>query len=188
MSALTAVVRIGARPPLGGGIEPSHVAHCYGVEWPRFVVYEVRSGGDRGTKWGTNGRTGPALRRLPGAYAPAFESDPSYPLTDLLLATSVEKSTVGDRIEVLDTKAAANYGTSFREKVLEGDVTRGSPAYGRLFEARSQLEAHPYEGALVVGLQAGLAPRARTAIRDNAARLDADVEVLDATSTRRTER
>lgn len=177
MSALTAVVRIGSRPPLGGGIEPSHLAHLYGTDWPRFVLYAVR-----------NGDTGPALDRLPGAYVPAFDAERPAPLTDLLLAAAPEGSAIGDRIATLDTKARANYGTCFREKVLDSDVARGSPAYGRLFEARSQLESHPYDGAIVVGFHAGIAPTVREAIEDNAARLDADIEILETTSTRRTER
>jgi hypothetical protein len=179
MSALTAVVRIGTRPPLGGGIEPAYVAHLYGVEWPRFVLYEVRS---------TNDAAGPVLDRLSGTYAPAFEGERSYPLTDLVLASAFERSAIGDRIAVLDTKARASYRVSFREKVLDGDVSRGSPGYGRFFEARSLLEAHPYDGAITVGLQPGLAPVVETGLRENAARLDTTVDVLEAGSTRRTER
>jgi len=182
MSALTAVVRLGSRPPLGGGIEPSHVAHLYGSAWPRFVLYEVRSGEDS-----SHGAAGPDLARV-GTYAPALEAGRSYPLTDLLLAIAPEKSAVSDLLGVLDTKATANYGTSFREKVLRGDVSRGSPAYGRFFEARSQLEAHPYEGVLVVGFHVGVGSDVEEEIRDNAARLDAEVELLAPKNPRRHER
>ena len=62
MSALTAVVRIGTRPPLGGGIEPAYVAHLYGVEWPRFVLYEVRSTNERRGRFSTGCRE-PTRRR-----------------------------------------------------------------------------------------------------------------------------
>ena len=105
-----------------------------------------------------------------------------------MLASAFERSAIGDRIAVLDTKARANYGVSFREKVLDGDVSRGSPGYGRFFEARSLLEAHPYDGAITVGLQPGLAPVVETGLRENAARLDTTVDVLEAGSTQRTER
>lgn len=178
MSVLTAVIRIGARPPLGGGIEVSYIAHLYGAEWPRFVLYEVRA----------DDAAGPVLDRLPGTYAPAFEAERSYPLTDLVLASAPGKSAVGDRIGVLDTKARANYGVSFRKKVLGDEVSRGSPGYGRLFEARSLLEAHPYDGAITLCLQPGLAPAVETGLRGNAARLEATIDVLEAGSIRRTER
>jgi hypothetical protein len=202
MSALTAVIHIGSRPPLGSGITPSHVAHCYGTEWPQFVLYEVGpangdgngtdSDGDEDSRTESGsedgGAAGPDLRWLPGAYAPAFEAERSYPLTDLLLAAAPRKSAVGDLLGALDTKARANYGVGFREKVLEADVSRGSPAYGRLFEARSQLEAHPYNGAIVVGTHAGVAPAVSDGLRANAARIDADIEVLEPMSSRRAER
>lgn len=176
MSALTAIVQIGSRPPLGGGIVPAVVCHCYAGGWPRFVAYEVRSDA-----------SGPALDRIPGAYAPEFDNEESYPLTDLLIATRPSGSAAADRIDVLSTKAAANYGWSLREKVFAGDVARGSPGYGRLFEARSQLETHPYEGVIVVSVLPGIEPRIRQAIRANADRLDATVEVLEAGSTRPSE-
>lgn len=184
MSALTAVVRLGSRPPLGGGIEPSHVAHLYGSAWPRFVLYEVRPAD--GSTAGAGG-TGPGLVR-DGTYASAFDADTPSPLTDLLLATAPERSAVSGLLATLDTKARANYDTSFREKIVEGDVSRGSPGYGRLFEARSQLEAHPYDGLVVVSFLAGVAPTVENAIRANAARLDADVEILASGVSRRRKR
>jgi hypothetical protein len=193
MSALTAVVQVGTSPPLGGGIEPEYVAHLYGGEWPRFVLYAIRPAAEATGTIGdateaTGSAAGPVLDRLPGTYAPAFEAERSYPLTDLVLASAPERSAVGGRLAVLDTKARANYGVSFRGKVLDSDVARGSPAYGRLFEARSLLEAHPYEGAIVLALQPGLAPVVEAGLRENAARLDSAIDVLDAGSARRTER
>jgi hypothetical protein len=164
--ALTAVVHLGERPALGGGLDPSHVAHLHEDGVPRFLAYTVAADGD--------------LARVPGAYAPALDADPAYPVTDLLLALRREGSTAGQRLDVLDTKARANYGTGLREKVFDSDVEWGSAGYGRHFEARSQLEAHPYEGAVVVGFHPGVSDAARAAIADNLARLDAETGTFGA--------
>jgi hypothetical protein len=157
VSGLVATLQIGERPPLGGGLRPAVVAHLYGGSLPRFVVHEV---GDDGT-----------MRRVEGAYAPEFDADPAYPVTDLLLATRREGSAAAQRLTVLSRKAAANYGRSFREMVFESAVARGAPGYGRLFEARSQLEAHPYEGVIAVTFLPGVDAVVRTSIADNVARI-----------------
>ena len=94
MTTLVALVHVGETPPLGGGLRPAVVAHLYGGTVPRFVVHEVA---DDGT-----------MERVPGGYAPDFEADPSYPVTDLLLATRRGPSAVAERLDVLDTEARAN--------------------------------------------------------------------------------
>jgi hypothetical protein len=160
--ALTAVLHLGSRPPLGGGLDTSHVVHCHEDGVPRFLAYELAPDG--------------ALERVPGAYAPDLDAEPSYPVTDLLLALRREGSAAGQRLDVLDTKARANYGTGFREKVFDSDVEWGSDGYGRHFEARSQLESHPYEGVVGVGFHAGAGERVRAAVADNLSRLDVEVE------------
>ncbi|WP_276257612.1 hypothetical protein [Haloglomus litoreum] len=158
--ALTAVLHLGARPPLGGGLDTSHVVHCHEDGVPRFLAYELEANGD--------------LSRVPGAYAPDLDADPSYPVTDLLLALRRDGSAAAQRLDVLDTKARANYGAGFRRKVFDSDVEWGSDGYGRHFEARSQLESHPYDGAVVVGFHVGASEAARLAIADNLSRLDAE--------------
>jgi len=156
---LTAVVHVGEPAPLGPGFEPAVVAHLHENGVPRFVAYELDGSGD--------------LERVSGAYAPDPDADPPYPLTDLLLSLYPEGSSVGQRLEVLSTKAEANYGRTIREKVFDSDVVPGSSGYGRHFEARSQLEAHPYEAAVAVGLLPGVSDGLRAAIEANAERLDA---------------
>lgn len=170
MSRLTAVVHVGADPPLGGGIQPAVVAHLYEGGVPRFVAYEVAADG-----------TGPPrLRSIDGAYAPPTESNPSYPVTDLLLATYREGSAITQRLDVLSEKARANYGRSFREMVFSSDVEWGSAGFGRLFEARSQLEAHPFEAVVAVGFHAGIGDDLRTAIEANLERIDGSTHALAA--------
>lgn len=159
MSALVAVVHVGAVPPLGGGMRPSVVAHWYEGGVSRLLAYEV---GDDGT-----------LTRVPGAYAPDLDEDPSYPVTDLLLALAREHSSIAQRLDTLDTKAEANYGAGFREKVFDSQVAWGSDGYGRHFEARSQLESHPYEGRIAVGLDPDAPGSVERALAANLARLDA---------------
>jgi hypothetical protein len=161
---LTAVIHLGDRPPLGGGLDASHVVHLHEDGVPRLLAYTVESDGD--------------LDRVPGAYAPALDADPPYPVTDLLLALRRDGSAAAQRLDTLDTKARANYGTGFREKVFDSDVEWGSDGYGRHFEARSQLEAHDYEGTVVVGFHPGIGDAARAAITDNLTRLDAATETL----------
>ncbi|MFC6973442.1 hypothetical protein ACFQL1_00265 [Halomicroarcula sp. GCM10025709] len=131
MTTLRAVVRLGDRPPLGEGMVPLVEAHLYGGGLARFVAFRVTDG--------------PELERIPGAYAPDFGADPAYPVTDLLLALPETRglSAVGQRLDTLSTKADANYGQSFDAMVFTTDVEWGSDGYGRLFEGRSQLEAHP---------------------------------------------
>lgn len=162
--ALTAVLHLGSRPALGGGLGASHVVHLHEDAVPRFLAYALEADGE--------------LVRAPGAYAPEFDADPSYPVTDLLLALRREGSAAAQRLDTLDTKARANYGTGFREKTFDSDVEWGSDGYGRHFEARSQLESHPYEGAVVVGFHPGASDTARLAIADNLTRLDAATETF----------
>lgn len=164
--ALTAVLHLGSRPALGGGLDPSHVVHLHEDGVPRLLAYALEADGE--------------LARVPGAYAPDLDADPSYPVTDLLLALRREGSAAAQRLDTLDTKARANYGTGFREKVFDSDVEWGSDGYGRHFEARSQLESHPYEGAVVVGFHPGASDAARLAIADNLTRLDAVTETFRA--------
>lgn len=159
--ALSAVLAFGERSPLGGGLDPAVVAHLHEGGVPRFLAYEVRGDG--------------TLDRVPGAYVPEFEADPAYPVTDLILATRRELSSVGQRLDVLSTKAEANYGAPFREKVFSSEVEWGTDGYGRHFEARSQLEAHPLDGAVSVAFFPGISDPARSAIADNLARLDCPV-------------
>ena len=66
------------------------------------------------------------------------------------MALYPEGSTAGQRLRVLSTKAEANAGVSLRERVFSSDTARETPGYGRHFEARSQLEAHPYEAVVAV--------------------------------------
>lgn len=171
MTTLVAVVHVGKAPPLGGGLRPAVVAHLYDGAVPRFVVHEVADDG--------------SMERIPGGYAPDLDADPSYPLTDLLLATRREPSTVAQRLDVLDTKARANYGSGFREKTFHSDVAWGSAGYGRHYEARSQLEAHRYEGRIAVGLHDGAPPAVRDALSANLDRLDAPVDRFESPSTAR---
>lgn len=162
MSALTAVVHVGSRPPLGGGVRPSTVAHLYGGNLPRFVAYEVTGDGDGP----------PRLDPVGGAYAPDFEAEPPSPITDLLLALERAGSSIAQRLDTLSAKAEANYGRTFREMVFTSDVKWGSDGYGRLFEARSQLEAHPFEDAVTVGTYPGVDEGVRTALAANLDRID----------------
>lgn len=165
MTALVAVVHLGEAPPLGSGLRPAVVAHLYGGAVPRFVVHEVAEDG--------------SMERVPGSYAPDLDADPSYPVTDLLLATRREPSAVAQRLDVLDTKARANYGSGFREKTFDSDVAWGSAGYGRHFEARSQLEAHPYGDRIAVGVHGDAPDAVREALAANLDRLDAPVERFD---------
>lgn len=159
MSALVAIVHVGSVPPLGGGMRPSVVAHWYEGGVSRLLAYEVGEDG--------------SLARVAGAYAPDLDEDPSYPVTDLLLALAREHSTVAQRLDTLDTKAEANYGTGFREKVFDSRVAWGSDGYGRHFEARSQLESHPYEGRIAVGVDPAAPAAVERALAANLERLDA---------------
>ena len=163
---LTAVVHVGEAAPLGGGLEPAAVAHLHESGVPRFVAYELEESGE--------------LRRVPGAYAPDPDEEPPHPVTDLLLALYPEGSSVAQRLAALSTKAEANYGTTLRRKVFESDVARGSPGYGRHFEARSQLEAHAYEAVVAVGLLPGLDGAMRRAVEANLERLEAPVRRFSA--------
>ena len=169
MSALTAVVHVGPRPPLGGGLQPAVVAHLYGGALPRFVAYEV-AGREDGP---------PRMNPVSGAYAPDFETDRPYPITDLLCALGRSGSSIAQRLDTLSAKAEANYGRSFREMVFSSDVEWGSDGYGRLFEARSQLEAHPYEDAVAVGAYPGIGEGVRAALADNLDRIDGPTHWLD---------
>jgi hypothetical protein len=180
MSALTAVVQIGTAPPLGGGVEPAVVAHLYEAGIPRFLAYEVTSGGDGDGSTAGGGSDGPHLARIPGAYAPPVEAEPAYPLTDLLLGTYREGSAISQRLDTLSQKAEANYGRTFREMVFASDVEWGSDGYGRLFEARSQLEAHPVDAVVAVGFLPGVSDDTRLAIEGNRERLDGQTPRLTA--------
>jgi hypothetical protein len=165
MSRLTAVVHVGTAPPLGGGLSPRVLVHWYEDAFPRALAYTPAEDG--------------TLTRVPGTFAPDLAADPSYPVTDVLLATARELSAVGERLDVLDTKARANYGTGFEGKVFENDVAAGSAGYGRHFEARSQLESHRFEGRVVVGVTPGTGERLRTALRANLDRLDAETAAYE---------
>lgn len=169
MSPLTAVVHVGDPPPLGGGTQPSVVAHLYEGGLPRFVAYEVSTGG----------AGPPRFTPVDGAYAPVFEDDPAYPLTDLLLALYRSGSAIAQRLDTLSQKAAANYGRTFGEMVFTSDVEWGSDGYGRLFEARSQLEAHPYEAVVAVGCYPGANEESRRALAENLERIDGPTRWLD---------
>jgi hypothetical protein len=161
MSTLTGVVHVGAAPPIGGGLRPAAVAHLYDGGLPRFVAYEVSS----------TGEGPPRLDPVPGAYAPDVDDEPAYPITDLLLALHRSGSSIAQRLDTLSQKASANYGRSFREMVFASDVEWGSAGYGRLFEARSQLEAHEYEAVVAVGCDPGVSEGVRAALADNLERL-----------------
>ena len=158
---LTAVVHVGEPAPIGAGFEPAVVAHLHENGLPRFVAYELDATGD--------------LDRVPGAYAPDPDAEPPHPITDLLLALYPEGSSVAQRLDALSTKAEANYGASLREKVFDSDVAPGTPGWGRHFEARSQLESHPYEAVIAVGLLPGAGDAMREALEANLDRLDAPV-------------
>ncbi|MFB6205821.1 MAG: hypothetical protein ABEJ05_04755 [Haloglomus sp.] len=168
--ALTAVLHLGTRPALGSGIDATHVVHVHEDGVPRLLAYSVEPDG--------------GLNRVPGAYAPDLDADPAYPVTDLLLALRRGGSAAAQRLDVLDTKARANYGTGFREKIFDSDVSWGSDGYGRHFEARSQLESHPYEGAVVVGFHPGASDTVRLAIADNLTRLDTETETYGVPAAR----
>jgi hypothetical protein len=166
MTVLSAVVRVGDRPPIGDGVVPQVEAHLYGTGLARFVAFDVAEG--------------PELNRVPGAYAPDFAADPAYPVTDLLLALPATRalSSVGQRLDTLSTKAEANYGQSFEAMVFTTDVEWGSDGYGRLFEARSQLEAHPFEGIVSITLLDAATATQRNALRTNLDRIDGATRVL----------
>jgi hypothetical protein len=168
MTALRAVVRIGEQPPLGDGVVPQVVAHLYGTGLARFVAFRVTDG--------------PELIRVPGAYAADFEAEPAYPVTDLLLALPETRalSSAGQRLDTLSTKAEANYGQSFEAMVFTTDVEWGSDGYGRLFEGRSQLEAHPFDGVATATLLDGASERQREALATNLDRLDGTTAVYTA--------
>ncbi|KAB7513737.1 hypothetical protein DM867_07950 [Halosegnis rubeus] len=157
MSRLVATVTFGRRPAIGSGIEPVAVAHGYAEPMARFLGYNLT---DDGT-----------LDRVPGAYAPVLGDRPSV-VTDLLLALAPELSSIADRIGTLDTKSRVNYGVDFREKAFDSAVGWGSDGYGRHFEARSQLESHPIDGAVAVACY-GSGELCR-AIEANLDRLDVD--------------
>ena len=171
MSSLTATVHVGPAPPLGGGVEPAFVAHLYEGAVPRFVAYDVDSG-EAGP---------PRLDPVEGAYAPDVDDEPAYPVTDLLLALDREASTVAQRLDTLSEKARANAGRRFREMVFASDVAWGSDGYGRLFEARSQLEAHPTEHVVVVSVLASASDAVRDALAANLERLDGPTRWLPET-------
>lgn len=162
---LRAVVHVGDTAPIGAGFEPAFVAHLHANGVPRFVAYEVRATGD--------------LERVPGAYAPDADEEPPHPITDLLVALYPEGSTAGQRLEVLSTKAEANAGISLQERVFASDTERDTPGYGRHFEARSQLESHPYGAAIAVGFMPGIDAALRAAIEANLERLDAPTRRID---------
>lgn len=170
MPSLVAVVHVGEAPPLGGGLRPAVVAHLYVDAIPRFVVHEVTEDG--------------SMERVPGGYAPDLDADPSYPVTDLLLATRREPSAVAQRLDVLDTKARANYGSGFREKTFDSDVAWGSDGYGRHFEARSQIEAHRYEDRIAVGVHPDAPADVRESLAANLDRLDAPVDHFEVPTDR----
>jgi hypothetical protein len=146
-------------------MQPSVVAHWYDSSVSRLLAYDVSGDG--------------TLERIPGTYAPNLDEDPSYPVTDLLLATAREYSTVAQRLDTLDTKAEANYGIGFCEKVFDSQVACGSDGYGRHFEARSQLESHPYEGRIAVGVVPGAQSSIEQSLATNLERLDAPTVAYD---------
>lgn len=172
MSSLTATVRVGPAPPLGGGIEPVFVAHLYEGAIPRFIAYEVE----------TDGSGPPAMEPVGGAYAPAVDEDPSYPVTDLLLALDREASAITQRLDTLSEKARANAGRPFEAMVFNSDVAWGSDGYGRLFEARSQLEAHGLDHVVAVSALASAGDPVRDALAANLARLDGPTRWLPESS------
>ena len=160
MSRLVATLTFGREPAIGGGVEPIAVAHYYAEPVPRALGYLLAESGD--------------LERVPGAYAPELGADPAYPVTDLVLALAPELSSIAGRLDTLDTKAEANYGVGFREKAFDSDVAWGSDGYGRHFEARSQVEAHPVDG-VVAYTDLGAGPALADALAANLARLDCRV-------------
>ncbi|GGN89618.1 hypothetical protein [Haloarcula pellucida] len=159
MSVLAAVLRVGETPPIGAGMAPRVEAHLYDGGLPRLVAYRVREG--------------PELERHPGAYALDFAAEPAYPVTDVLLALPDTRglSSIGQRLDTLSTKAEANYGRDFGAMVFKTDVEWGSDGYGRLFEARSQLEAHPFDGQVTVTLTPAVTDEQAAALRANLDRL-----------------
>jgi len=167
MSALAAVVRIGERPQIGSGAIPAVEAHLYAGTVPRFVAFRVTDG--------------PELERVSGAYAPAFDREPPYPVTDILLAFEVARalSAISQRLNTLSTKAEANYDRSFREMVFATAVEWGSDGYGRLFEARSQLEAHPFEGVVEATVTPAATEDQRAALVANLDRIDGTTRVYE---------
>ncbi|WP_247009152.1 hypothetical protein [Halorientalis litorea] len=173
MSTLTATIHVGSEPPLGGGLEPAVVAHLYEGAVPRILAYEVATGADGP----------PTLDAVQGAYAPEIEAAQSYPVTDLLLALHRDGSSIAQRLDTLSEKARANYGRTFREMVFASDVAWGSDGYGRLFEARSQLEAHPFESVVAVGFHDGASDAVRNAIADNLDRIDGPTRFLSGGGT-----
>ena len=168
MSVLAATIYVGEPPPLGPGFVPRVEAHLYGGGVPRLVAFEVTDG--------------PSLERVSGAYAPDLGAETPHPVTDLLLAVGPLRaySSVGQRLDTLSTKAAANYGRDFTAMVFTTNVEWGSDGYGRLFEARSQLEAHPYDGSVRLVLFDGASEQTAAGLRANLRRLDADTRVLTA--------
>ncbi len=166
MSVLAAVLRVGETPPIGAGMRPRFEAHLYGGGLPRFVGYRVDDG--------------PRLVRLSGTYAPAFSESPAFPVTDLLLAVPECRalSAIAQRLDTLSTKAEANYGRDFTAMVFSTDVEWGSDGYGRLFEARSQLEAHLFEGEVSLTLTPGATADQRTALRANLDRIRGSTRVF----------
>lgn len=159
MSTLAAVLRVGETPPIGTGMVPRVEAHLYDGGLPRLVAYRVTEG--------------PELERYPGGYAPDFAAETTYPVTDVLLAIPEARalSSIGQRLDTLSTKAEANYGRDFGAMVFTTDVEWGSDGYGRLFEARSQLEAHPFDGQVTVTLTPGATDEQTAALRENLDRI-----------------
>lgn len=168
MSTLAAVVRIGEARPIGQGMDPLVEAHLYGGGLARFVAFRVTDD--------------LRLDRVDGAYAPTLGADTPHPITDVVLAVPEARaqSSISQRLDTLSTKAEANYGRSFEEMVFSSDVEWGSDGYGRLFEARSQLEAHPYDGEIALTLTPAATPEQRRALRANLDRLPATTRAYTA--------
>ncbi|MES3516864.1 MAG: hypothetical protein PPP58_04275 [Natronomonas sp.] len=158
---LTSVVHVGEPAALGVGVQPSVIVHLHEGGLPRMLAYELE---DDGT-----------LDRVPGTYTPDPTEEPPHPITDVLLGLCPEGSVAGQRLRTLSQKAAANASVSFREKIFGGDIGPETPGYGRHFEARSQLEAHRYQQAIVVGYLPGISDSMRSAIEANLTRLDAPI-------------
>jgi hypothetical protein len=171
MSSLVAIIHVGGVPPIGGGMRPSVVAHWYANGVSRLLAYDVSNSG--------------MLERISGTYAPDLDEDPSYPITDLLLATARGHSSIAQRLDTLDTKAEANYGVGFREKVFDSQVAWGSDGYGRHFEARSQLESHSYDGRIAVGIVPGTQTAIEQSLAANLERLDASTVTYNRPATKR---
>ncbi|MBX0294284.1 hypothetical protein [Haloarcula nitratireducens] len=165
MSVLAAVIRAGETPPIGAGMVPRTEAHLYADGLSRLVAFRVTDG--------------PAFERIDGAYAPDLGDRPAYPVTDLLLAVPALRSlsSVGQRLDALSTKAEANYGRDFAAMVFTTAVEWGSDGYGRLFEARSQLEAHPFDGEITVTLTPAATDEQARALRSNLERIDGPTRV-----------